>query len=449
MKSPLRASAALLVVCLSTCSLVADTSSLRETPAVRAVRRARVAVVNIRSEKSASRSADFLYSRGSRKVNGMGTGVVIDERGYIVTNYHVVAGVDSLQVTLPGGSIHQARVVSYDRDRDLAIIRVKPSRPLTTMPLGTSSDLMLAETVFAVGNAYGYEDTVTSGIISSLSRDVVVNDKQTYRNLIQTDASINPGNSGGPLINLDGEVVGINVAVRAGAQRIGFAIPIDDAREVIAKLLSIERLCRTWHGLVTRDVKRGTDRRLVVRSTRSDSPAAAAGFKAGDVVTRVGELDIVDAVDFERALLERRAGSQVDVRVQRDGQTVALSLVLATAPGRDAPEVVLGNQLWSQLGLKVEPIGREDLHRAHGTGAESYNGGLKVVGLRPKGPAREHGIRNGDVLVGLHDWETINLDNVRFLLDHPRRAKFSPLKFYILRGNETLYGHLPVASPSE
>ena len=140
------------------------------------------------------------------------------------------------------------------------------------MPLGTSSDLMLGETVIAVGNAYGYENTMTGGLVSALSRDVEVNEKQSYRNLIQTDASINPGNSGGPLINLDGEVIGINVAIRAGAQRIGFAIPIDDAREAIASLLNIEKLSHTWHGLKTTDVKSGQTRKLVTGATVPDSP---------------------------------------------------------------------------------------------------------------------------------------------------------------------------------
>ena len=181
--------------------------------------------------------------------------IVIDERGYIVTNYHVIQDVDVITVTLDGGSSYEGRPVSYDRKHDLAIIRVTATEQLTVMKMGTSSDLMLAETVYAVGNAFGYEHTVTSGIVSQLHRDVEVDETQSYENLIQTDASINPGNSGGPLINLNGEVIGINVAIRSGAQRIGFAIPIDDARRTIARLMSVERLNGIPHGLATRDVK--------------------------------------------------------------------------------------------------------------------------------------------------------------------------------------------------
>ncbi len=149
----------------------------------------------------------------------MGTGIIIDERGYIVTNHHVVNGVDKVSVTLDSGSTYSAVVISEDPVRDLAVLKIQASVPLTVMPLGTSSDLMLGETVFAIGNAFGYESTITVGIVSALHRDVEVNDTQSYKNLIQTDAAINPGNSGGPLINLNGEVVGINVAIRAGTRR--------------------------------------------------------------------------------------------------------------------------------------------------------------------------------------------------------------------------------------
>ena len=163
-------------------------------------------------------------------------------------------------------------MISYDRRHDLAVIKIDPSQSLPTVPLGTSSDIMLGETVIAIGNAFGYEHTVTAGIVSALSRDVEVNEHQDYKNLIQTDASINPGNSGGPLINLDGEVIGINVAIRAGAQRIGFAIPMDDARRLLAKLLNPAKLSDTYHGLIGRDEKSAREMKFVVEGTESILP---------------------------------------------------------------------------------------------------------------------------------------------------------------------------------
>ncbi len=423
-------------------------SSLRETPAVRAVRNITPSVVNIRSEKTVTADSVLYATRGGQKVAGMGTGVVVDRRGYIVTNYHVIAGVDWLRVTLSDGGVHTARIVSFDRQADLAIIKVDAGHPLPEMPLGTSSDLMLAETVFAIGNAYGYEDTVTCGIVSALHREVEVNKTQTYHNLIQTDASINPGNSGGPLVNLEGHVVGINVAIRAGAQRIGFAIPIDDARRVIAKLIAIERLTHAWHGLQTTDDKQGSRRQLVVTGTETKSPAAKAGLKTGDVIVRSGKTRIVDRVDLERSLLEHKSGSKVELTIVRDGKTTNVSLMLSR---RQAAETAGLNdsdqQTWQAIGLKLEVVRSQELEKLHGRKVlDHYRGGLRVTGVRDKGPASSHGIRNGDVLVGLHEWETVNLDNVRWVLDHPELRKFNPVKFYVLRGRETLFGHLPIES---
>ncbi len=164
---------------------------------------------------------------------------------------------------------------------------------------------MLAETVYAVGNAFGYEDTITEGIVSALHRDVEVDETQSYENLIQTSASINPGNSGGPLLNLNGEVIGINVAIRSGAQRIGFAIPIDDARKTIARLMSVEKLNGLPHGLSTEDVKSAAEKKLVVQEVHTGSAADLCGIKPGDVIRSVRGLKIHDGTDFERALLDQ------------------------------------------------------------------------------------------------------------------------------------------------
>ncbi len=325
---------ALFVALATVCTTlpVRAASNPRETPLVRALRKARKTVVNIHSRKTA-RTGDSLFGNAKgRKVNGMGTGILIDARGYIVTNHHVVDGVDSLRVTLVDGSTYAASIVVYDRARDLAVIRIKPTKSLPVMPMGTSSDLMLGESVIAVGNAFGYENSVTSGIISALSRDVEVNEKQSYKNLIQTDASINPGNSGGPLINMAGEVIGINVAIRAGAQRIGFAIPIDDARKVLAELLSIKRIDHHYHGLVTKDVKSGKRRELVVSAAEPKSPSAEAGFQDGDVVLKVDKTAVVDSADLERALLGRSVGKPVRVVVRRKNETKTLALKLVEHP---------------------------------------------------------------------------------------------------------------------
>ena len=422
----------------------------RETPIVRALRKARATVVNIHSEKTA-RGGDSLFGTPrARKVNGMGTGIIIDSRGYISTNFHVVDGVDSLRITLVDGSTYSAKVVAFDRVHDLAIIRIRASKPLQVMPMGTSSDLMLGESVIAVGNAYGYENTVTSGIISALSRDVEVNEKQSYKNLIQTDASINPGNSGGPLINMAGEVVGINVAIRAGAQRIGFAIPIDDARRVIARLMSVERLDGNFHGLVTNDVKSGKRRELVVTRVPATTPAARAAFRKGDVVLKVGNRKVTDRVDFERALLGRKAGEKVTVTVRRNNKETTLSMSLTRFKGptvvranKQTRRMTRGSKAWTTLGIRLAKVKNPAAVKAR----SRYRGGMQILAVRPNSPAALNGIRRGDILVGLHIWETVSAENVSYVLEHSRFNSFNPLKFYILRGRETLYGHLN-ATPS-
>jgi len=427
-------------------------ASNRQTPAVMAVKRAMPSIVNIHSEKTA-RDGGTLFTK-SRKVNGMGTGIVVDERGYIVTNFHVVADVDALRVTTFDGSAYDAQVVSYDRDEDLAIIQVNASGPLATMPIGTSSDLMLGESVLAIGNAFGYTDSVTGGMVSSLSRNVEVNEKQSYKNLIQTDASINPGNSGGPLVNLDGEVIGINVAIRANAQRIGFAIPIDNARRIIAQLLSVEHLCNTQHGLMGEDVKKGLLREFRVKSTRTGSPAEKAGLISGDLISKVGSVKVADAADFERACLGQQAGTVLDMQIERKGVPQTLKMELVALSGTPTHQIARPSQqpspivkvrpaerTWNMFGVRLEKL---DTGERYLVGTK-YRGGLRVTSVREKSPAFKNGIKEGDILVGLHLWETVNFENVSYVLDHPQLKTFNPLKFYILRGGETLYGHVQIA----
>ncbi len=422
----------------------------RETPLVRAVKRARAAAVNIHSEKTAySSDAAFGTGKKGRKINGMGTGIVIDERGYIVTNHHVVNGVDSLTVTLDNGSTYNAVVISEDPVRDLAILKITPLAPLTVMPLGTSSDLMLGETVFAVGNAYGYENTITMGIISALTRNVEVNDTQSYKNLIQTDAAINPGNSGGPLVNMNGEVIGINVAIRANAQKIGFAIPIDDARKIIADLLKIEYFDGTQHGLVTRDFKTGGDRKLVIESAKPGSPAEAAGLKFGDVILRAGNVAVHDGADLERAFLGHKPGDDVHLIVKRGGKSEEIALRLASVSGEPLASgggsVIVHNdvepqsqRLWDVIGLRVAKV-----QRTHPSLVNSkYEGGLQIVSVRQDSPAARGGLQQRDILVGLDRWSTLKLEDVTWVLDHRQAEIVNPLRYHIVRSNEPFYGDM-------
>src|SRR5438876_5828343 len=251
----------------------------RRTAVVEVVERVRGAVVKIHSERTVRGPAVeelFAHAPPQNRVNGMGTGIIIDPRGYIITNQHVVEDVSVIRVHLSDGSTHTARVLTRDHESDLALVKIDIGRPLPTIPLGTSSDVMVGETVIAIGNAYGYEHSVTVGIVSATKRDVTLNKEISYKSLIQTDASINPGNSGGPLLNINGELIGVNVAIRAGAQGIGFAIPVDNAIRVAAEMLSVRKRNGTWHGLVCRDVVKAAD------GKESDSQASASKSQGGE-----------------------------------------------------------------------------------------------------------------------------------------------------------------------
>lgn len=465
--------------------------NLRETPLVRAVQMSRKSVVNIHTEKKAAEEKEArFFSPKSRKVTGMGTGVVIDERGYIVTNYHVIQDVDVITVTLDGGATYDGRPVSFDRKHDLAIIRITATEPLAVMPMGTSSDLMLAETVYAVGNAFGYEHTVTAGIVSAMHRDVEVDETQSYENLIQTDASINPGNSGGPLLNVLGEVIGINVAIRSGAQRIGFAIPIDDARRTIARLLSVERLDGTPHGLVATDVKTATEKKLVVDEVAAGSAAELCGIKPGDVICNVRGIRINDGTDLERSLLAMPRGKVVDLVLQREGREQTLQFTVgvgkspvtaqstaqnsevtvatiekkttqvpATNVSQTNPlpqpqaqpentEAQIIDRAWDTLGLRLEPL--SDLEKQEVTtrtypgvkGPVRYNGGMRITEVKT-GSGTSGFVKAGDVLLGLDGFQTLGSADLIYILKQDRIQKTSSMKCQIFRkGSNPLEGTL-------
>jgi serine protease Do len=429
----------------------------RQTPVVEVVRRVKDAVVNIHSERSVrATSTDELFALApsQHRVNGMGTGIVIDPRGYIVTNHHVVEDVSLLRVRLSDGTTVSAKVVARDAESDLALLKINVSRSLPVMPLGTAKDLQVGETVAAIGNAYGYDHTVTVGVVSAVGRDVSLNKDVRYKALIQTDASINPGNSGGPLVNMLGELVGVNVAIRAGAQGIGFAIPVDSMITAAGQMLAQVRAGQNVgpSGLAVKDEVTETGgptvRRVVVE--RVEGPAGKAGLRRGDVVVKVGDVTVRSALDVERGLLDRDAGHGVEVLVRREGRDVGLTLGLDSAPreNRPAGTLVSGGeggsaaQVWRQMGVRLYNVpSPEEITRAF----PQLRGGLLVGEVRPDSPAAKAGLKSGDVLVGLHKWEMLTVENVLFVLNHGERATFSPLRVYVLRAGQVVPSWLSVA----
>lgn len=420
-------------------SPVANASSLRRTAEVTAIEQARPSVVNIHGRKTiASELPDQTKGDGVQQVNGMGTGIVIDERGYIVTNYHVVEGVARIQVTTAVGKTVLADLVAHDGKTDLAIIKISTDEPLPVIRIGTSQDLMTGEPVLAIGNAYGYTHTVTRGIISALHRPIEVSETQTYPDLIQTDASINPGNSGGPLLNIDGEMIGINVAVRMGAQGIGFALPVDEAIDVVARLMDEEVTRRVDHGVAGKSTINPNGGTFVVTNVNSGSPGETSGLRAGDVVVSADDKPVRRALDFERFMLGHQAGDEAKIVVMRSGEEVDISLVLGepvTTP------TTVSDQAWEVLGVRLAPVPAQSVRQQ----SSRYRGGLRVSSVRPGGPAARQGIRTGDILVGLHKWETVSLDNMAYILENEEFLQAQPAKFYILRSGETLFGQIRVS----
>jgi serine protease Do len=326
-------------------------------------------------------------------------------------------------------------VIDREKEFDLALLKIDAPRPLPTIPVGTSSDLMVGETVIAIGNAYGYEHTVTVGVISALHRDVTLNKEISYKSLIQTDASINPGNSGGPLLNIDGELIGVNVAIRAGAQGIGFAIPADQMVQVVTDMLARRRKTDISPGLGYRnrvDVRQSPPWSMEVERVEALGPAERAGIQRGDVIVRLGDVDIYNSLDFERALLHVRPGDQLPIKVRRpDGEKV-FDLVLQPSMNSGSPN----DLAWRRLGVRLMPASSDAMAR----GGSTLRGGLLVTEVNPDGPGARAGIQRGDILVGLHQWETISLDNVSYVLRHQELATFYPLKVFLLRGGQVHKG---------
>lgn len=276
----------------------------------------------------------------SRVQKGLGSGFIISTDGYILTNEHVIEGAQDIQVTLVGRSKPvPARVVGSDRELDLAVLKIDAGTDLPTLKLGNSDQIAVGNWVIAIGNPYGLDHTVTVGVISAKGRPITVEDR-SYRNLLQTDASINPGNSGGPLINLQGEVIGINTAVDASAQGIGFAIPSNTVKGVLEELMGKGKITRGWLGIEMQEVTPGIAGYLgyngtggvVVRDVVSGSPAARAGLRQGDIITAMNGSSIGGTDDMLDRVEKTKPGTRVELTVWRDGNTIKVSVTLGERP---------------------------------------------------------------------------------------------------------------------
>ncbi len=412
----------------------------RETEEVKAVARARPAVVNIQGQKT-----ERAPGKGTNlsQVNGMGTAVIVDPRGYMLTNYHVVEDVTSLRATLNDGRTVAAKVIAGDQRTDIAVLKIDVSEPLPVIELGTSSDLMVAEPVIAIGNPYGYSHTVTRGVISALLRHVPVTDDFSYHNLIQTDASINPGNSGGPLINAEGKMIGINVAVRVGAQGIAFAIPVDDVLEAASEMVQKQLNQGTSIGLTVEDEYCDDGRHLIVKHIQSGSGDNA--IQPNDLLVSVAGHRVCSKLDVSLALVGH-GDSSVPIEVLRDGQKVQTSIA-ATGTAKSVATASLGpsagtnQKIWDSFGVRVQPVPKTELVKALGKVVSNYGGGLRVTLVKPNSAAANLGIQANDILVGIHNWQVTSESDLMYVLEQPEIYR-SERKFYLGRDGVMMEGDI-------
>jgi serine protease Do len=298
------------------------------------------AVVSIESRAKARRVRAKDDGRDRSVELGFGSGVIVDPKGVILTNYHVIEGADFVEVRMANGKKYVSQNMSGDKKTDLAIIRIQPERPLPFLTLGDSAKMEVGDRVLAVGAPFGLTGSVTHGIISGKSRNLKLN---MYEDFVQTDAAINPGNSGGPLVNLEGKVIGINSAIKSksgGFQGIGLAVSSNLARAVIDQLLKDGVVRRGYLGVQIRDVDSEVAEELRIRENTgvlvtkvfTDSPGAKAGLKVGDIVTNIGGKPVREGAELQKVVLSLPLGKPVDVELIRDGEPRVAKVVIEEQP---------------------------------------------------------------------------------------------------------------------
>jgi len=320
-----------------------------EKDIVTVVKKSMPAVVNI---STITLVEDFFF--GVYPSSGVGSGFIIDPKGYILTNYHVVEGARKIDVTLSEGKKYSGRVVGYDKRSDLAVIKIDAEN-LPALPLGDSDKLEPGQFAIAIGNPYGLNRTVTLGIVSALNRTIVEPNGVRLENLIQTDAAINPGNSGGPLINIKGEVIGINTAIKSDAQGIGFAIPINKAKQIADKLIKEGKITYPWIGIrgyaITPDmldyIKFPVDKGVVIAEVVPGSPADKAGLKGGnrviyvdstqiivggDIITKIDGKPVESMEELRSEIQKRKVGDTVVLTYVRNGKEYTVKVKLEAMP---------------------------------------------------------------------------------------------------------------------
>jgi Do/DeqQ family serine protease len=375
-----------------------------------------------------------------RREKSLGSGFIINSDGYIITNDHVVRDAESIQVKLSNDKEYNGKVVGGDPKTDIAVIKINAGQPLPTAVLGDSDKLQVGQWAIAIGNPFGLDRTVTVGVISATGRANM--GIETYEDFIQTDASINPGNSGGPLLNVYGEVIGINTAIVAAGQGIGFAIPVNMAKQVVAQLIKKGRVTRGWLGVsiqpVTEEIAKsfGLDRPhgALISDIMAGGPAEKAGLKQGDIIIRFDGKEIRDARQLQLVVADTPVGAKVEVGIFREGKMQNLSITVGNSDSASAvkPRSIEPQTGW--FGLTVEELPAN--MRLSGVK------GVMVIAVDPEGMAAESGIQRGDIII------SVNQKRVADLNEYAKAMKEAEIKgsvaLLVKRGDANIYFALKI-----
>jgi serine protease Do len=411
----------------------------RITPEVKVYRKAHPAVVNISAKRMVRRGPglfgrdpfDDIFPSPFRRrvpVRSLGSGVLIHETGYIVTNAHVVRRASEVTVILADEETKvPARLISVDADYDLAILKVDPASAkrdkLPYLPLGRSDDIMVGEKVVAIGNPLGYANSLTSGHVSALRRTLEFSGGLKYEDLIQIDAPINPGNSGGALLNIKGELIGINTAIRADAQNIGFAIPVGQLADEMLRMLDFERINRVVLGARVMQIHDDDGCRLVVAQVTPETPAAGK-LHPGDRLVAIDGRAISQISDYACRMHQRKTAEPITFTIIRDGKRREVALTLAARPRPDGGKLMAG-----RFGLSVRPITPALARRLR----LSVREGLLVTEVAGDSQARRVGIAPGDVVFQVGRFYVRNLEDAATILEDIEAG--SRVRIGILRRN--------------
>jgi len=373
---------------------------------------------------------------GEHKEKSLGSGFILSGDGFILTNNHVVEGADKIKVLLSDGRELDGKVIGKDPKIDIALIKVETSDRLPSAARGDSDALEVGEWVMAIGNPFGLDHTVTVGVISAKGRYIGAG---PYDDFIQTDASINPGNSGGPLINTRGEVVGINSAIVAQAQGIGFAIPINMVNEILPQLKEKGRVIRGWLGVYVQKVTQELAESFGLEESRGaligqvveDGPAGKAGIKKGDIILKFGDKEIKDMQELPRLVAITPVGKEVPLEVFRDGKKMTFKVKVGELPEEETGTPKKAQE--QNYGMTVQELTPELANRL------GYNEekGVVVSAVESGGAAEEAGIRRGDII------KEVNQRRITSMQQFSEAVRKAPagenVLLFIKRGDDTLY----------